>query len=91
MTTNSFGGALPRFDFPSQPQPAISRMARVNKALPVVLMAASVAVLAVKTRQNLDTTPVTASMLFTRPQNLVPQGQTIMDKRKGDLGLNPSK
>ena len=43
MTTNSFGGALPRFDFPSQPQPAISRMARVNKALPVVLMAASVA------------------------------------------------
>jgi len=43
MTTNSFGGALPRFDFPSQPQPAISRMARVNKALPVVLMVASVA------------------------------------------------
>ncbi|KAH6951940.1 hypothetical protein DER45DRAFT_577354 [Fusarium avenaceum] len=43
MTTNSFGGALPRFDFPAQPQPAISRMARVNKALPIILVAAGVA------------------------------------------------
>ncbi|RBR16537.1 uncharacterized protein FIESC28_06946 [Fusarium coffeatum] len=91
MTTNSFGGALPRFDFPSQPQPAISRMARVNKALPVVLMAASVAALAVKTRQNLDAAPVTTSMLFARPQNLMPQGQAIMDKRNGDVGLKPNK
>lgn len=43
MTTNSFGGALPRFDFPSQPAPAVSRMARIHKALPVVLVAATVA------------------------------------------------
>ncbi|RGP76890.1 hypothetical protein FLONG3_4973 [Fusarium longipes] len=89
MTTNSFGGALPRFDFPPQPQPAISRIARVNKALPVVLMAATVAALAVKTRQNLDA-PITTSMLFARPQNLVPQGQISMDKRNGDVGLKPN-
>jgi hypothetical protein len=43
MTTNSFGGALPRFDFPAQPAPAISRMARVNKALPMILVAAGIA------------------------------------------------
>jgi hypothetical protein len=43
MTTNSFGGALPRFDFPAQPAPAVSRMARVNKALPIILVAAGVA------------------------------------------------
>jgi hypothetical protein len=107
MTTNSFGGALPRFDFPPQPQPAISRIARVNKALPVVLVAATVAgkqfsydpimfstncppALAVKTRQNFDT-PITTSMLFTRPQNLVPQGQISMDKRNGDVGLKPNQ
>jgi hypothetical protein len=43
MTTNSFGGPLPPFDFPAQPAPAVSRMARVSKALPMVLVAASVA------------------------------------------------
>ncbi|KPA39613.1 hypothetical protein FLAG1_07511 [Fusarium langsethiae] len=91
MTTNSFGGALPRFDFPAQPQPAISRIARINKALPVVLFAAAAAALAIKTRQNLDA-PITTSMLFARPQNLVPQGQqTSMDKRNGDVGLKPNQ
>ncbi|EGU85006.1 hypothetical protein FOXB_04478 [Fusarium oxysporum f. sp. conglutinans Fo5176] len=43
MTTNSFGGPLPPFDFPAQPAPAVSRMARISKALPIVLVAASVA------------------------------------------------
>ncbi|KAJ4249819.1 hypothetical protein NW762_012162 [Fusarium torreyae] len=52
MTTNSFGGALPRFDFPPQPAPAISRMARVSKALPLVLVAATVAAVAIKTTQD---------------------------------------
>jgi hypothetical protein len=42
MTTNSFGGPLPPFDFPAQPAPAVSRMARVSKALPIVLVTASV-------------------------------------------------
>ncbi|QPC70363.1 hypothetical protein HYE68_001115 [Fusarium pseudograminearum] len=91
MTTNSFGGALPRFDFPAQPQPAMSRIARINKALPVVLLAASVTALAIKTRQNFDA-PITTSMLFARPQNLVPQGQqTRLDKRNGDVGLKPNQ
>lgn len=43
MTTNSFGGALPPFDFPPQPAPAVSRMARVSKALPVVLFTTAIA------------------------------------------------
>ncbi|QPC58956.1 hypothetical protein HYE67_001187 [Fusarium culmorum] len=93
MTTNSFGGALPRFDFPAQPQPAMSRIARINKALPVVLFAATVtaSALAIKTRQNFDA-PITTSMLFARPQNLVPQGQqTRLDKRNGDAGLKPNQ
>lgn len=108
MTTNSFGGALPRFDFPAQPQPAMSRIARINKALPVVLFAATVtgepsiysspmfftnypSALAIKTRQNFDA-PITTSMLFARPQNLVPQGQqTRLDKRNGDVGLKPNQ
>ncbi|KAG5661782.1 hypothetical protein KAF25_004021 [Fusarium avenaceum] len=86
MTTNSFGGALPRFDFPAQPQPAISRMARVNKALPIILVAAGVAAAAIKTTQE--------TRSFGRPsmvQNLVPQGRGIIDKRNVDTASKPDK
>ncbi|RKK54884.1 hypothetical protein BFJ69_g17737 [Fusarium oxysporum] len=86
MTTNSFGGALPRFDFPPQPAPAVSRMARVNKALPAVLVATTLAAVAIKTAQE--------PHLFERPsmaQNLVAQGQGIVDKQNGDAGLKPKK
>ncbi|KAF4988776.1 hypothetical protein FGRMN_9570 [Fusarium graminum] len=86
MTTNSFGGALPRFDFPAQPAPAVTRMARISKALPVVLAAATIAAVALKTTQD--------SRSFGRSsmvQNLVPQGQVIVDKRSVDVGLKPNK
>ncbi|KAM0266631.1 hypothetical protein ACHAPA_006681 [Fusarium lateritium] len=86
MTTNSFGGALPRFDFPSQPAPAVTRMARISKALPIILFAAGVAAAALKTTQE--------SRSFGRPsivQNLVPQGQGIIQKRNVDVGSKPDK
>ncbi|KAF4418425.1 hypothetical protein F53441_14480 [Fusarium austroafricanum] len=94
MTTNSFGGALPRFDFPPQPAPAMSRMARVNKALPVVLVAATVAALAIKTTQNVKESQMTIpTMLFggAPAQGLVPRGQGIIDKQNIDLGSKPNK
>ncbi|KAF5664707.1 hypothetical protein FHETE_6978 [Fusarium heterosporum] len=86
MTTNSFGGALPRFDFPAQPAPAVTRMARISKALPVVLAAATIAAIAPKTTQD--------SSSFGRSSmvhNLVQQGQVIVDKRSVDVGLKPNK
>ncbi|KAM0192216.1 hypothetical protein ACHAPI_008387 [Fusarium lateritium] len=86
MTTNSFGGALPRFDFPSQPAPAVTRMARISKALPIVLVAAGVAAAALKTTQE--------SRSFGRPsmvQNLVPQAQGIIHKWNVDVGSKPDK
>ncbi|SCO78527.1 uncharacterized protein FRV6_02740 [Fusarium oxysporum] len=86
MTTNSFGGPLPPFDFPAQSAPAVSRMARISKALPIVLVAASVAAVAVKTSQEPNA--------FRRPllaQNLVPQGQGIIDKRNIEVGLKPNE
>ncbi|KAF4343113.1 hypothetical protein FBEOM_2935 [Fusarium beomiforme] len=86
MTTNSFGGPLPPFDFPAQPAPAVSRMARASKALPMVLIAASVAAVAVKTSQEPNA--------FRRPsmaQNLVPQGQGIVGKRNVEVGLKPNE
>ncbi|KAF5577425.1 hypothetical protein FPCIR_12121 [Fusarium pseudocircinatum] len=94
MTTNSFGGALPRFDFPSQPAPAASRMARIHKALPVVLVAASVAAVALKTTQEArDSHASIPAMLFGRApaQGLVPRGQGIIDKQNVDLGAKPNK
>ncbi|KAF5695628.1 hypothetical protein FDENT_253 [Fusarium denticulatum] len=92
MTTNSFGGALPRFDFPSQSAPAVSRMARVHKALPVVLVAATVA--ALKTTQEARESHASIpAMLFGRApaQGLVPRGQGIIDKQNVDLGAKPNK
>ncbi|KAG5744163.1 hypothetical protein H9Q69_005341 [Fusarium xylarioides] len=93
MTTNSFGGALPRFDFPSRSAPAVSRMARMHKALPVVLVAATVAAVALKTTQEAreSHTPI-PTMLFGRApaQSLVPRGQGI-EKRNVDLGAKPNK
>ncbi|KAH7493774.1 hypothetical protein IWW34DRAFT_841429 [Fusarium oxysporum f. sp. albedinis] len=86
MTTNSFGGPLPPFDFPAQPAPAVSRMARVSKALPIVLVTASVVAVAVKTSQEPNA--------FRRPsvaQDLVPQGQGIVDKRNVEVGLKPNE
>ncbi|KAJ9429810.1 hypothetical protein QL093DRAFT_2092997 [Fusarium oxysporum] len=86
MTTNSFGGPLPPFDFPAQPAPAVSRMARVSKALPIVLVTASVVAVAVKTSQEPNA--------FRRPsvaQDLVPQRQGIVDKRNVEVGLKPNE
>ncbi|KAF4341210.1 hypothetical protein FBEOM_4868 [Fusarium beomiforme] len=94
MTTNSFGGALPRFDFPSQPAPAVSRMARINKALPVVLVAATVAAVALRTTQQARESHVSVSdMLFGRApaQGLVPQGHGIIDKQNVDSSAKSNK
>ncbi|KAF4975631.1 hypothetical protein FZEAL_7622 [Fusarium zealandicum] len=93
MTTNSFGGALPRFDFPPQPAPAVSRMARVSKALPIVLVAATLAAVAFKTTQEAKEshTPIAASMAFGRAStapSLVARGQGI-DKQNVDVGSKP--
>lgn len=41
MTTNSFGTALPRFDFPPPEPPVISRYARVAKVFPLAAFAAT--------------------------------------------------
>ncbi|KAH6974482.1 hypothetical protein BKA56DRAFT_94872 [Ilyonectria sp. MPI-CAGE-AT-0026] len=41
MTTNSFGTALPRFDFPPPEPPVISRFARVAKVFPLAAFAAT--------------------------------------------------
>ncbi|KAI1059884.1 hypothetical protein LB506_009046 [Fusarium annulatum] len=94
MTTNSFGGALPRFDFPSQPAPAVSRMARIHKALPVVLVAATVAAVVLKTTQAArDSHTSIPAMLFGRDpaQGLVHQGQGIIDKQNVNLSPKPNK
>ncbi|EWY85808.1 hypothetical protein FOYG_12912 [Fusarium oxysporum NRRL 32931] len=94
MTTNSFGGALPRFDFPSQPAPAVSRMARIHKALPVVLVAATVAAVALKTTQEARESHTSIpAMLFSRApaQGLIPRGQGIIGKQNVDLGDKPNK
>lgn len=61
MTTNSFGGALPPFDFPPQPAPAISRMARVSKALPVVLFTTAIA----GKSSHLNPRPHTSDLIIT--------------------------
>ncbi|KAF5682451.1 hypothetical protein FCIRC_5005 [Fusarium circinatum] len=94
MTTNSFGGALPRFDFPSQPAPAVSRMARIHKALPVVLVAATVAAVALKTTQEAreSHTSVHAMLFGHAPaQGLVPRGQNIIDTKNADSGARLDK
>ncbi|KAI8711249.1 hypothetical protein NCS52_01500800 [Fusarium sp. LHS14.1] len=86
MTTNSFGGALPPFDFPPQPAPAISRMARVSKALPVVLFTTAVAAIAFKATQEAQKSrsPIGVSMASGHPlaaPSLVPRGQGLVDKQ----------
>ncbi|KAF4458507.1 hypothetical protein FALBO_14769 [Fusarium albosuccineum] len=96
MTTNSFGGPLPRFDFPAQPAPAISRMARVSKALPIVLVTATIAAAAIKTiRETQESrSPIPASMAFGRPSaalGLVPQGQGSVDNPNIGVGTKPNK
>ncbi|KAJ4178604.1 hypothetical protein NW767_010557 [Fusarium falciforme] len=95
MTTNSFGGALPPFDFPPQPAPAISRMARVSKALPVVLFTTAIAAIAFKATQEAQTprSPIAVSMASGRASaapSLVPRGQGGVDKQSIGVTTKPN-
>ncbi|RMJ02213.1 hypothetical protein CDV36_015515 [Fusarium kuroshium] len=95
MTTNSFGGALPPFDFPPQPAPAVSRMARVSKALPVVLFTAAIAAFAFKATQEAQKprSPIAASMAPGRSlaaSSLVPRGQGVIDKQSVGIASKPN-
>ncbi|KAJ3455965.1 hypothetical protein MRS44_017447 [Fusarium solani] len=95
MTTNSFGGALPPFDFPPQPAPAISRMARVSKALPVVLITTAIAAVAFKATQEAQKprSPIAASMASGRPSaapSLVPRGHGDVNKQSIGVATKPN-
>ncbi|KAM5341277.1 hypothetical protein ACJ41O_015386 [Fusarium nematophilum] len=95
MTTNSFGGALPPFDFPPQPAPAVSRMARVSKALPVVLVAATIAAAAFKINKEAQgpRSPIPTSIAAGRSSagpSLVPRGKGGVDKQSFDLQSKPN-
>ncbi|KAF4972712.1 hypothetical protein FSARC_777 [Fusarium sarcochroum] len=90
MTTNSFGGALPRFDFPAQPAPAITRMARNPKALPLVLVAATLAAAAIQTTKEAQQPRSLIAASMASGPGMVPRGQGGVDKHNGNFGSKPN-
>ncbi|KAJ4247471.1 hypothetical protein NW762_013146 [Fusarium torreyae] len=85
MTTNSFGGALPRFDFPPQPAPPASFTARAARFFPraaIVTTAAAACYYAYVYVPNQQSTPAIAYPATTLQHN-----QTVQATRPwGDRG-----